>query len=139
MRVTAVDFMSPELIGAAYGAQSDLRQLFEGLLSRAVTLAQPDVSAGIFTVPFPDLINIIERNIDALSANGYMPGDMQPTVEWQGELNDLRRLDYTDVNRWFESIELITGLAWAVSYRGLITGNYSTGSDRTRQIIRTVN
>ena len=139
MRVTANDCMSPELIDEVYYAQDGLRQLFMDLLSRPVALAQPDTSASVYTIPFPDLINTIERNLDALSANGYKPGNMKPSVSWLGELNDLRRLDYTDVNRWFESVELITDLAWAVSYRGLITGNYSSGSDRTRQTLRTVN
>jgi hypothetical protein len=131
--------MSTYIIDAAYDAQNALRGLFADLLSRDIRLTKPNTGAGVFTIPFPDLINVIERNIDALSAGGYRPGDMAPTMNWQGELNDARRLDYTDVNRWFESAELITDLVWAIGARGLITGRFSTGDNRTRQILKSVN
>ena len=68
---TAEDFMTPGIIYDAYNYQVECQQLFMTLLSRPVTLIQPDTSAGVYTIPFPSLINVIERNIDALAANGY--------------------------------------------------------------------
>ena len=138
MRVTADDYMTTAIIDEAFRVQDELRILMFNFLSRIVTLVNPNTAAGTYTIPYPELINIIERNIDELAKGGYASSDMQPTVEWLGELNDVRRLSHLDVNRWFESVELITNLVYAVSYRGLITGNFSAGNNRTRQNLRSV-
>ncbi len=139
MRVTANDYMTTDIIDEAYRAQDELRLLMLQLLSRIVTLSTPDTSKKELTIPFPNLINTIERNIDALSSGGYASSDMEPTVVWHGELNDLRRLSYLDVNRWFESIEKMTELVYSINYRGLVTGKFTTGNNRTRQAVRSVN
>lgn len=139
MRVTASDYMSIEIYNKAYAFQLSLQQLFMIALLRTVILAVTDTSEGTETIPFADLINIIERNIDRLVAGGYRPSLMQDTMTWLGERHDLRALDYTDINRWFESMEMIQELIESISSRALITGNYTTGSDKTRQIIRAVN
>lgn len=138
MRVTANDFMTTDIIDEVYRVQEELRLKMLELINRIVYITKPNTTAKTLTIPFPELINIIERNIDAFTIGGYMPSDMQPTVNWQGELFDLRRLDYTDVNRWFESIELLTELIESIETRSLITGTFATGNDRTRQLIRSV-
>lgn len=138
MRVTANDYMTPDIIDGAYNEQQRLRRLFFDLIQRIVELSEPDTALGNHTIPYPTLINVVERNIDKLTAGGYRPSNMQNTVDWKGELNDLVRFSYRDVNRWFETFEQLEGLIYSIVYRGLITGNFSTGNDRTRQIIRSV-
>jgi len=138
MMVTANDNMSIDIFNEAYNNQMYVRQLFIDITKRIVELIEPDTSTGIATIPYPDLINIIERNIDTLIAGGYRPPNMQNTVDWLGEMNDFRRLSYLDVNRWFESLEQLEGLIYGIAYRSLLTGNFGTGNNRTRQIIRTV-
>ena len=107
-------------------------------LQRTVVISEPNTSQGTYTTPFPALINIIEQNLDAIAAGGYRPSDMLATVRWMGEQNDIVRLSYRDVNRWFESMRLIEELILGIGERLLITGAFSAGGDRTRQNIRTV-
>lgn len=138
MRVIATDYMSTDIINEAYRVQENLRLEMLELINRIVYITKPNTTAGILTMPFPELINIIERNIDAFTVGGYMPPDMQPTVDWKGEFFDMRRLSYIDVNRWFETIERISALIKSIESRALITGKFATGNDRMRQIIRSV-
>lgn len=139
MRVTADDYMTTEIIDMAYENQVYLKDKFLEMLGRIVLLSKPDTSKGIYTIPFADFINIIEENINALIRGGYIPSGMKNTVNWKGELNDLKRLSYLDINRWFETFEQLEKLIYSIVYRTLITGAFSTGNDRTRQLIRTVN
>lgn len=136
MRVTSDDFLTTDLLDIVWYEQEKLRLIMLDVLGRLVTIQKPDTSAGVYTVPFPSLINIIERNLDRFTEGGYYPLTMEPTVTWKGEFNDLRRLSYLDVNRWFISIELLTELTYSIGFRSLITGNFTTGNDRTRQVIR---
>ena len=138
MRVTPNDNMTIEIYNEAYTRQISVSQLFYNLLQRSVSLIEPNTTPGLLTVPFAALINIIERNIDTLAADGYMPQEMKSTRNWQGGENDDPRLSYFDVNRWFESMELLERLIHGIANRRLITGTYSTGGDRTRQTLRTV-
>lgn len=138
MRVTPQDYMTTDILDEAYSEQLRLKRLFFDLIQRVVTLSTPDTTQGVYTIPFPSLINIVEQNINALIAGGYRPSNMQNTVDWKGELNDLVRFSYRDVNRWFETFEQLEQLIYSIVYRGLVAGNFSAGNDRTRQILRTV-
>jgi len=136
--VTAVDFMRLEYIVNAVANQHEVASLFFSALDRRVVIHDPDMSAGAYTIPFPDLVNIIEDNITALSAGGYRPPDMEPTRHWLGEDSDAPFLSYRDVNRWYVSSEQLAALIEAISKRLLITGTFTAGSNRTRQLIRSV-
>ena len=139
MRVTAEDYMTIEIFNTAFAQQENVRDMFFNMLQRIVNIDIPDTSKNIKTIPFPALINIIEQNIDILASEGYRPINMEDTIEWLGELKDERKFDYTDVNRWFESLELLEILIHGTVHRIPITGNFTTGSDRTRQVLRKVN
>jgi len=134
MEYTPNDCLTTGIIDAVYQGQAALSQLFHELLSRNVLVTQPDTSAGVYTIPFADFINIIECNIGALTANGYTPDGMKPAINWRGELADLHRLDYSDVNRWFDSTGQIEAMVRGVAARLLITGTFASGTDRTRQL-----
>jgi hypothetical protein len=134
----ASDYLTTDVIDNVYAAQYAIVNKYMRVLNRIVYITRPDTSKGVYTIPFPEFINVIERNIDALTAGGYMPLGMGKTVDWMGELFDLRRLDYTDVNRWFESAEMIDILIDSIADRTPLTGNCTAGGDRTRQLLRTV-
>lgn len=92
-----------------------------------------------YNYPFPSLINTIERNIDSFTALGYTSDEMEKTVLWKGELNDRVRFSYKDVNRWFKSCDILTAITHSATDWAVITGNFTSGNNRIRQIIRTVN
>ena len=154
MRFTANDMMVRidgfNAFIAAYEAQEEVRQLFWESLQRAVTIISPHNTATQFSMgtnpmlwlPIPELINVVERNLDTLSSSGYRPTGMQQTRNWLGETHDTPRLDFNDVNRWFITIEQLKDLINSILHRGLITGNYgantSVGAFRTHQILRLV-
>ena len=138
MRVTANDYMSIEIFGQAYGYQERLRLLFFDLIQRVVHLAAPGTAAGEYTIPFPALVNVIERNIDTLHSGGYRPAGARNTATWLGEYSDEIRFTYQDVNRWFETFEQLEALIYCVAYRSLRTGTFTSGINYNRQLIRTV-
>ncbi len=111
-----------------------LKGLMLVCLDRDVSLAEIDVSLGVYTIPFPDYINLIEHNIDILTQDGYIPDKMKATVKWLGETKDLHRLDYTDVNRWFDSFKQIVALVFSIRDRVVRTETFCSGDDRTRQL-----
>jgi len=79
--------------------------------------------------------NAIERNLDALADDGYRPQDMQDTTTWelQGEQYTGRFLSHFDVNRWFISIELLEELIENTANNLLVTGTYTSSTNRDRQ------
>ena len=77
-----------------------LNELFAEVAGlRGVALTPLDLSRGTATVPTASFINTIERNLEQLGAAG--------TKVWLGEDSDAVWLDYRDVNRWFNSLELL--------------------------------
>lgn len=137
--LTANDFMDIAYIHQAAADQAFLQDAMRLLLDRSVPLSPVDPAADMTAIPYPALLNLIERNIDALTANGYLPSNMLPTRQWLGEVRDAPRLDYADINRWFDSFRKIYEMILGISRRLLITGTFDTGNDKTRQWIRTVN
>lgn len=99
-RFTGDDFMSHEIIAELN------RQMQELALMRGVSIISLATGQGILMGATIHFFNSIERNIDAL-AGSSPPMGMQPTRTWLGEYNDVPLLSYRDVNRWFESVELI--------------------------------
>jgi hypothetical protein len=138
-RVDATAFMSIELFGEILASAERLRLLMREHFNRQIVFNSTNISAGIGTVPLPQLINALERNLDLLAQGGYGAGEMQPTKTWHGETNDTQRLDYTDVNRWIETVDLIDRVINGIVARMPITGRSMTTGDRNSQIIRRVN
>jgi len=81
------------------------------------------------------LFEQIERNIDALSAV-TRPERMPPTRMWRGGHLDDPFLDYTDVNRWFDSLRLIRLSLLGRASVERVTGTYAAGGNAIRQKIR---
>ena len=136
MRIISTDRWNTSILDTAYDEQVRIQQVFFNIINRVVYLSKPDTTLGEYTIPYPTLINVVEDNINALIAGGYRPSNMQNTVNWKGELNDLIRFSYKDVNRWFETFEQLEGLIYSIAYRSLITGNFNTGNNRNLQILR---
>jgi hypothetical protein len=137
--LSASDFMAVGYLRQAYADLVFLRAAMSGYLDRTVALSPVSLTEGMAAVPFPALINLIETNIEALTANGYVPSNMLPTRQWLGELRDFPRMNYQDVNRWFDSFQKIYHMILGMSKILLRTNTFCTGGDRTRQVIRTVN
>lgn len=135
-KIAAQDFMTVDILAEIGLEQEKLRELMKELIDREVSLTQADLSKGNYTMPFPSLINIVERNFDRFMAGGYVSSEMGKTVVWKGELNDRPRFSYKDVNRWFESCEILTAIAHSVANWAVITGNFASGDNRIRQLIR---
>ncbi len=138
-KLTSTDTLKIEYITKLFQMQLLIQEIFLDTLGRNIDLTQIDTSKGEYTIPYPSFINVIERNLDALVANGYRPSTMRPTRTWLGETKDLPRLNnLDDVNRWFETLQLLEQLIISISQRTPVTGVCIVGSDRTRQVIRTV-
>ena len=99
-RFTADDFLNIE----------DFRQIEDEIAkiaNKRGVLVQPlDLSQGVATIPMASFINIIEKNISALTEGLSIDG-LEPTKTWMGEDGDENWLDYKDVNRWFDTLEII--------------------------------
>lgn len=53
------------------------------------------------------LFTLIEENIAVLANVTNQRANIEPTRMWHGELDDIPRFCYKDVNRWFESLDII--------------------------------
>ncbi len=136
--VTAGDYMKIEYLDLLKLYFFQIRDLFYSKLKRPVLIQSIDTSGRYYTVPFETYINIIERNIDALTAEGYTPLEWQPTKIWLGEHLDRPKLDFNDVNRWFSTLRQLEDMIKGMADRLLITGTFTAGDNRTRQFLRTV-
>jgi hypothetical protein len=130
------DFMSIAIIEAFNEKLAGAAALLKDALGVDAGIAAPDVSQGVYAIPFASYVNRIENALVKLTAGGFYPAGMIPPTVWKGELEDERFLDFNDVNRWFDSLRQIEDLIRAAKARALITGNYFTGGDRTRQVLR---
>ena len=129
-------FMKIEYIGYFVFCIEKIKGLLFSWFGREVELLDISVSEGIKTIPFVDYINRIEDNIRRLSEMGFKPPYMLPCKEWKGEEEDLIRLDYRDVNRWFESLIKMESLLNILNKRIRKTGTYSVGHHYTRHMLR---
>ena len=138
-RVTRNDFLTIELFEEILNAMEQLRQLMEREFNKRTLFNAVDVSAGRGTVPLPQLINALERNLDLLAHGGFGGGQMQPTVTWHGETNDQRRLSFEDVNRWLESLQIMNNVVSGILARQFAVRNdVYCGNNRTRQKFRNI-
>ena len=124
--VTALDSLEIWMIDKAKRYQERLRILVLEYIGRNVILEEIDVARGHRTIPFAEYINAIERNLKNLVGTD-VPEHMVSTVTWHGELLDDRRLDYTDVNRWFNIMYLLRNLLETFSRRFITTAKFYSG------------
>ncbi len=95
-------FSMRPIIELALEYQNQLKDIVRRYLGRNAALEDWDMAAE--PLPYPDRINRVERNLAFLIGTFAAPG-INKTVVWHGEMKDDRRLDYTDVNRWFETVK----------------------------------
>ena len=108
--------------------QINLRELIQEKIGRNVFLEPLEISRGYKTLNVLEIIRNIEENIKNLAATDIISG-MQPTVFWRGDLLDVRRLDFNDVNRWFRTMYLLYLFAQHIKPYELITGTFHTGDE----------
>ena len=139
MKVTENDFLTVEVMNYVLDGLADVRRLLAMLYDVQVNLRLGGRQVEVATVPFPMLINALERDLDMLAATGFDGGVMPKREVWYGELFDRRRLDYTDVNRWLSSIALMKRVIGAMVGRWVRTSvGVATGGNNNRQLIRSV-
>ena len=135
---TSQDYLSIQDIRALNTEMAALAALRESIFGAlAVPVVNINTAMGMTTIPTPDFVNQIERNIDAL-ADGAPPVAMQPTRTWLGEGRDAPLLSFRDANRWFESLALIRQSLLGRGHDFKATGSYVAGNCSLRQRIRSV-
>jgi len=139
MRVTKSDYLTVEVMNFVLDGLAGVKRLLGEVFDVHVSLALCETPVEVGTVPFPKLINALERDLDKLAATGFDGGAMQERMTWYGEFFDRRRLDYTDVNRWLQSIELMNEVIASMAARWVRTsGSTIVSVDINRQLIRSV-
>ena len=133
--LTPEDYMKLEYVENACVEQERLKDLMLSVFDREVSLLEIGETEEENTIPYPEFINIIENNISILTANGYIPLNMEPVRKWLGEFNDIKPFSYRDVNRWFASFKKIEEMIMGSSKRLLVTGMFSSGDSRERQLL----
>ena len=114
--------------------QKQIVPLIIEYLGRVVRLEEIELTAGFGTVPFADFINIIERNTRVIMGADTVTG-MRPTVTWRGGFYDMRRLSYTDVNRWFHTLQLLHRVILGMIPTEFETGGWETGAHLEHQMM----
>ena len=122
------------IINLALEYQKQLRDIVQEYLDRNVYLDEYDMSKGIETIPYRQLLNTIENNLRMLVATDITP-DMEPMRFWYGGVRDEKFLDFADVNRWFETMNLLIRFINTMSIRYLETNVFYTGVDPDFQVI----
>jgi len=122
-----------QIIELVFEYQDLLRGLVLEHLDRNVFLAEYDITGDIRTIPFKELLNAIETNLNHLVATDFTPG-MEFTKIWRGGIADEKFLDYTDVNRWFATIQLLYRYIQSLQVRYYETNAYYLGMNPDHQI-----
>ena len=105
-RLTRFDYMNFGHIREVAGHMERIRLLKGQLFGINFALGSIHLALDMLTFPTPAFFNIIERNIGIL-ALGNEPQGLPPTRTWYGENRDNPRMDYRDINRWYESLDMI--------------------------------
>lgn len=124
-----------DYIRLVFQYQRELRLLILEHLMRNVFLIQPDLSDGEETIPYASLFNAIETNLRNLVATDIPQGMQVFNQIWRGWTMDERPLDYTDVNRWFLTIQLMNSLLLAMQPQNLTTRFFVLGYELPEQTI----
>jgi len=125
--------LSVQIIERVFEYQEQLRDLVHMHLDRNVFLVEYDLTGDIRTIPFRELFNAIETNLNHLVATNFVPG-MEFTKIWRGGLADDQFLDYTDVNRWFETMYLLFRYIQSRQPRYLEANAFHLGMNPDHQI-----
>ena len=104
-KFTPNDFLNIAHIVQLNNEMQSLAALRNEVIGGNTNMGTIDTSAGVFTVPTPEFVNVIESNLEVLSA-GVDVG-IEPRKTWLGEDRDVVRLDYRDVNRWLDSLRIL--------------------------------
>jgi len=124
----------PQIIDLVFQYQEQLRHLVLVYLDRNVFLEEFDMTGDIRTIPWKELFNAIETNLNHLVATDFVPG-MEFTKIWRGGVEDSKFLDYTDVNRWFATIQLLYRFIQSLQVRYYETNAFYLGMNPDHQII----
>jgi len=127
--------LTVEIIQLILEYQRRLQQIVLEYLNHNVTLIEPDLSKGIETIPYNEMIDGIETNLRNLVSGHIVVPGMQRARRWHGGLWDERFLDYTDVNRWFETIRLMHRFILTNIDRQYTTNNSYLGMKPDHQVL----
>ena len=124
------------IISRVFEYQQILRQIILKYLYRNTFLDLPDFNTfGIDnSPPFRTLYNMVENNLRLLIATDIVWG-IQLTKIWHGWTLDERPLDYTDINRWFQTLQLHLRYIKALQRRYFLTNTFLTGVPSLHQAI----
>lgn len=116
------------IINLVWQYQNQMKELILEHTGRNVYLYPVDTSAGIRNIPFTKMINNIEENLRNLAGTEF-PIETIINIVWRGGLADDRRLDYRDVNRWFNNLFALYRYVLAYSQNFLISGEFHAADD----------
>jgi len=122
------------IIELALEYQRKLKPIVLEYLHRNVFLETYNLNKGMKTIPYKELINVIENNLRMLVGTD-VTHEMQAMVYWQGGLRDDKFLDYSDVNRWFETMNHLIWYINFMSPRYLETNVFYSGVNPDHQVI----
>ena len=127
-------YLTLEVIKLVFEYQRRLRRVVLEYLNRNVFLIEPDLSEGTKTIPYQELFNAIETNLRNLVAADMTIG-MEFTKIWHGGLRDEKFLDYTDVNRWFETMQLLHRYIMSIQKRYYTANAFYLGMYPSHQAV----
>lgn len=134
--ISANDYMDIFFIEMGYANQLYVKNQLETYYFVEPTLAFVDTSGGIYTLPVPDYLNLVENNLLTLVQSVSWNTGHQITRIWLGENMDEPTFKFSDVNRWFETLEKLKQSLDFVQKPKRISGTFTSGTRRIRQLIR---
>jgi hypothetical protein len=129
--ISPEDKLTRPIIEHVFNHQKQVKDMVLAVFRRNVFLEEWDIDKE--PSPYPERINRIERNLEMLVGSIILDEPLK-TIRWLGELNDIRRLDYTDVNRWFRMMELLYEISDSYKHWVRITGTFYCGDRADFQI-----
>jgi len=133
--LTAKDYMKIDYIYMLNDEMINLREIAVQIFDNFMPFRMVPAISGEASVVTVDHINQIELAIGDLAAI-LRPAGLKPTRLWLGENSDNPLLDYTDVNRWFESFAVLRQALMGRGHDFKRCGSYTAGQNRVRQIVR---
>jgi hypothetical protein len=130
----ATTTLEVSILRLVFNYQRELQRLVLKYLDRNVFLMLPDLSEGMKIVYTREIFNAIEANLKSLVATDIQPA-MEFTKIWYGGSRDEKLLDYTDVNRWFKTIQLLNNYIISLQRRYLESGAFACGVGADFQLL----
>jgi hypothetical protein len=123
-----------EIFQLVFRYQQELRLLVLEHLHRNTFLELADLSEGETIIPPAEMFNMVETNLRNLVAADVPQGLEVFHGIWRGWTADERPPDFTDVNRWFRTIQLMNSLMLAVQPQFLTTNFFVLGAELPHQV-----